>query len=601
MERAAKVSRGSPVPLGAGTPPGLQAICRRALRTDPADRYPDGEALAQDLDRYLAGEQPVSVRRGRLGAGVAAALALVLAGGLATAWAVSRRSAPPAAGQDAAATPLPGEADEPAPGAAKPAGSEVSAAESYATAVERIETRLAHCQYPEATALCEAALSGGERPKVRRLLELSRALGGAGDGAERAEGGADHAGGGADHAGGGADHAGGRADHAGGRADHAGGRADHDGAAAAQRLARRCADLEERGYRWYARLDRYDFAAISQEARRLCQIARTAAKPWGPLGVWVRLRAQRAVGVVAITRASMIAMNPADAKVLERLVGEACSLEPDSSAVPALRLSLAWEAFAKGHARSADDPDVRKWLVRDPAGWADLLPPPDQSLAYGLWFLAKPVPARRPSAERSLGLPLPQDRSCQEMRHSIYTRLGMFERWAGSADLAAGEPDAAQRHLDEALRFGKEGAKPVMPDDSPQARVENVAQLVITFLARGQVGRARRVIRREPGFQRPSFDYLRTLLDGECDLVAGLPSDALARLELLAAMPVKERYVEEFTARAHARFLLGDADGANAQLAAVRVATRSLGVEWHAPERVEAVMAGAWWPGRGAR
>jgi serine/threonine-protein kinase len=40
----------------------LEAICMIALQRDPRDRYPDGERLAQDLDRYLRGE-PALARR----------------------------------------------------------------------------------------------------------------------------------------------------------------------------------------------------------------------------------------------------------------------------------------------------------------------------------------------------------------------------------------------------------------------------------------------------------------------------------------------------------------------------------------------------------
>lgn len=48
-----------PVPrtLNPAAPRDLQAICLRCLEKNPADRYPTAAALAEDLERYVAGEQ----------------------------------------------------------------------------------------------------------------------------------------------------------------------------------------------------------------------------------------------------------------------------------------------------------------------------------------------------------------------------------------------------------------------------------------------------------------------------------------------------------------------------------------------------------------
>src|SRR5262249_6244235 len=71
----------------------LDAVCRKAMALEPADRYPSARALAEDLDRWLAGEpvaawpEPWSVRAQRwvgrhrtlvTTTGVALAVAVVL-------------------------------------------------------------------------------------------------------------------------------------------------------------------------------------------------------------------------------------------------------------------------------------------------------------------------------------------------------------------------------------------------------------------------------------------------------------------------------------------------------------------------------------------
>ena len=75
--------------FGVALPPfaehAFRAVCARAMAPDPADRYPDVRALAQDVARYRAG-QPVSAyreslveRAGRFGRTYRTAILLVLA------------------------------------------------------------------------------------------------------------------------------------------------------------------------------------------------------------------------------------------------------------------------------------------------------------------------------------------------------------------------------------------------------------------------------------------------------------------------------------------------------------------------------------------
>jgi len=44
-------------------PPALEAVCKRAMRADPAERTPSAVALRDELDAYLAGEETVEDRR----------------------------------------------------------------------------------------------------------------------------------------------------------------------------------------------------------------------------------------------------------------------------------------------------------------------------------------------------------------------------------------------------------------------------------------------------------------------------------------------------------------------------------------------------------
>src|SRR5690606_14707536 len=56
-----------PRKLDPGVPPALEAVCLKALASAPEERYPHGDALADDLDRALAGEAVSAHARGRRG------------------------------------------------------------------------------------------------------------------------------------------------------------------------------------------------------------------------------------------------------------------------------------------------------------------------------------------------------------------------------------------------------------------------------------------------------------------------------------------------------------------------------------------------------
>ncbi|MCO5167287.1 MAG: serine/threonine-protein kinase [Planctomycetes bacterium] len=74
-----------PRALAPAVPPALEAVVLRCLEKDPARRYPSAGALADDLDRFLAGA-PVEARGRRRGRRLAAAaLALLVGAGAATA------------------------------------------------------------------------------------------------------------------------------------------------------------------------------------------------------------------------------------------------------------------------------------------------------------------------------------------------------------------------------------------------------------------------------------------------------------------------------------------------------------------------------------
>ncbi|RMG18976.1 MAG: hypothetical protein D6731_00465 [Planctomycetota bacterium] len=131
LELAEAVRTQSPTPPHAilpRVPPGLEAVCLRALAREPAERYPDGDAFAAALDAWLAGGLPVEAdagRRGRRwgsgrtaaalallgGAGLVALVAALVAGGSAPASGVAARTPTPPA-------PSPS-ADEEAPSPAR--------------------------------------------------------------------------------------------------------------------------------------------------------------------------------------------------------------------------------------------------------------------------------------------------------------------------------------------------------------------------------------------------------------------------------------------------------------------------------------------------
>jgi tetratricopeptide (TPR) repeat protein len=82
-------------------PIALEAICVTALAPSPADRYPHGDALADDLDRWLAGDAPTLAalparrrlrRRAHLALGVCVAAALLGLAAAAQGWAARRRA-----------------------------------------------------------------------------------------------------------------------------------------------------------------------------------------------------------------------------------------------------------------------------------------------------------------------------------------------------------------------------------------------------------------------------------------------------------------------------------------------------------------------------
>jgi serine/threonine-protein kinase len=67
METLVLVLEREPTPPGrlrAGVPPELGAICLKCLEKDPADRYPSAQALAEDLERWLRGEEVEAMRGG---------------------------------------------------------------------------------------------------------------------------------------------------------------------------------------------------------------------------------------------------------------------------------------------------------------------------------------------------------------------------------------------------------------------------------------------------------------------------------------------------------------------------------------------------------
>jgi len=113
LELGAKINEADPEPprgLDPTVPAALEAVVLRALRRDPAERYSDGDAFADELDAWLAG-RPVTAsgpglaarlgrRAGRRGLVAAVAAAGALAG--VAGWLATRPDPPPPAAVDAA-------------------------------------------------------------------------------------------------------------------------------------------------------------------------------------------------------------------------------------------------------------------------------------------------------------------------------------------------------------------------------------------------------------------------------------------------------------------------------------------------------------------
>ena len=150
----------APRALDPTIPRGLEGIVQRAMASDPARRYPEGAALAADLDRYLRGEalEPFGEQRLLRVVGIMAAGALVVAG-LALGYASQARQAP--------AAPSP-----PGPLALQRALAEDEA--SFARLVERLEGLDA----PAAWAWrARAALERGEQLSAGDALQRARDAG----------------------------------------------------------------------------------------------------------------------------------------------------------------------------------------------------------------------------------------------------------------------------------------------------------------------------------------------------------------------------------------------------------------------------------------
>ena len=78
----------------APVPPGLEAICLRALAREPAARFPHAGALAEALEGWLRGAE--GQPRGGLSAAALPAGGLLFLGALLLAWLLASRAAPPA-------------------------------------------------------------------------------------------------------------------------------------------------------------------------------------------------------------------------------------------------------------------------------------------------------------------------------------------------------------------------------------------------------------------------------------------------------------------------------------------------------------------------
>ncbi|MGE0711730.1 MAG: WD40 repeat domain-containing serine/threonine protein kinase [Planctomycetota bacterium] len=147
--------------------PSLEAVCLRALAKEPEDRYQDGDAFADDLERALAGERVEGAPGGGRGrvALLAAALLLVV-GGLGLTFVLTRRGA----GE-------PAEAAQASPDASAAAAARAAAAAARAEA-RRADERWTALPPPSSplarTIALEAFLAGF--PQHRRAERARREL-----------------------------------------------------------------------------------------------------------------------------------------------------------------------------------------------------------------------------------------------------------------------------------------------------------------------------------------------------------------------------------------------------------------------------------------
>jgi serine/threonine-protein kinase len=108
----AKIMTEAPVPLrrvAADTPAPLAAICDKAMAKDPGARYPNGDALAEDLERFLAGGAVAARGRRPVALVAAGTIVVVVAGGAAT---IALRGSAPEAPPTPARASAPAAPDE---------------------------------------------------------------------------------------------------------------------------------------------------------------------------------------------------------------------------------------------------------------------------------------------------------------------------------------------------------------------------------------------------------------------------------------------------------------------------------------------------------
>jgi len=603
QELMVRVSEGAAVPpsrLVRDAPRGLDAVCRRALAPDPADRPADGEALAEALTAVLEGRAGRRGARGR----AAAAVALVAVAGVGVAVAVA--AGRPADGpRAAAASPAPASPAAPAEGAA--------AAEAEEAPAERTRRHLLAGRAGEARAALADVPAGDP---ARRLLEVWTLL------LEERPAAAQE-----------------RAVAALGRSEaapelrrlwglaclEAG-----DPTQAAKALegtpeaawveleeARRSVTDALGGRRSGDGLTPVRVRAESVEVSldRLAALVADAAvvlPPGEPLARPQARRVQATAADFLWDLAAPVEDDEVDGERVADLAAAARALDPLGAHV--VRLAEAWIDY---HLDPFDDADRRELVTADPRGWDRLLERPEQRfLAHGLWLALDPSPERLPSADAALaafarvepGLDTLGAIDLQRARRDVLVGAGRARRALAVAAFGRSDRVAGERELEAARELGRRGvarALEVAEDRirlgtgrgrSWHLRAERVpdarAQLALTHLAGGDVAGA------AAGIEPMAPSAVRSLLEAEAALVAGRLADARAALD--AAGPAAP--VEADVVRAHLRALEGDAAGARAALArARRPAERALlGVDWHAPGGAgEAVVLGdGWWPGR---